>query len=132
MADDELIRFVTSNRHPPYGHRTGVFQIAYKLSRQNDLVEPDCSELQSILAWFSTHLSKPERFSRSRYPRAKNTAISWIRSSAIEHTLKLRQLVKLVESAGIEIEELRTTRPGYLVYEDRHQVVALPFTDTPR
>jgi hypothetical protein len=40
--------------------------------------------------------------------------------------------VKLVESAGIEIEELRTTRPGYLVYEDRHQVVALPFTDTPR
>jgi hypothetical protein len=132
MADDELIRFVTSNRHPPYGHRTGVFQVAYELGRQNGLVEPGCSELRSILDWFSAHLAKPERFTRSRYPRAKNTAISWIRSSAIEHTRKLRQLVKLVESAGIEVEELRTTRPGYLVYEDRHQVVALPFTDTPR
>ncbi len=27
---------------------------------------------------------------------------------------------------------IRFVRPGYILYEDDHQVVALPFTDTPR
>ncbi|MER8880819.1 hypothetical protein [Mesorhizobium sp. M0684] len=78
-------------------------------------------------------MAEPTRFSASRHPRAQETAISWVKASADEHVRRLRLLVALVEEAGrIRIDELRTKRPGYIVFEDDHQVVALPFADTPR
>jgi hypothetical protein len=55
-----------------------------------------------------------------------------MRVSAHEHLNHLRKLAALIESAGIGVDELRTDRPGYVVYADEHQVVALPFADTPR
>ena len=55
-----------------------------------------------------------------------------MRGSALEHIAHLRRLVTLVEAAGIEVDELRTNRPGYVVYQDDQQVVALPFADTPQ
>jgi hypothetical protein len=85
-----------------------------------------------LLDWFSEHLAEPARFAASRYPRATETAISWTRATAIEHVRRLRRLTALIETAGIAVHELRTRRPGYVVYEDAHQVVALPFADTPR
>lgn len=132
MFDSELIRFVTSNRHLPYGHRSGVFQAAYALWRQNVLTGPDQDELRAILDWFNEHLAKPGRLTPSRHPRAQNTAVSWVRASAHEHMTRLRRLVMLLELGGVRVDELRTRRPGYVVYEDDRQVVALPFADTPR
>ncbi|MDP3854060.1 hypothetical protein [Phenylobacterium sp.] len=40
-------------------------------------------------------------------------------------------LQALLEQHGIWGEVLRTARPGYVVYEDDHQVLAYPFADTP-
>jgi hypothetical protein len=55
-----------------------------------------------------------------------------MRASAHEHLAQLRRLATLVEVNGAVVHELRTDRPGYVVYEDAHHVVALPFADTPR
>ncbi len=131
MQRGDLIRFVTHKRHPPYGHRSGVFAVAYDLWREQALTKPDHDELRILLDWFENHLTKPQRFSVSRHPRADNTAISWLRSSAHEHMKHLRR-VELVGIAGVAVEELRTARPGDVVYKDDRQVVALPFSDTPR
>jgi hypothetical protein len=129
----DLIRFVTRDRHPPYGHRTGVFPAAYALWRSHTLVAPDQQhELRALLDWFEENLATPTRFTRSRYPRATETAVSWVRASAREHVARLRRLVELLDDASIAVNELRIKRPGYVVYEDDHQVVALPFADTPR
>src|SRR5882762_10628524 len=118
MLDTSLIRFVTGDRHPPYGHRTGVFKAAYGLWRRNVLARPEQDELRALLDWFNDHLATPARLTRSQYPRAKNTAISWVRASALAHVARLRRLVALVEAGGIEVHELQTKRPGYVVYED--------------
>jgi hypothetical protein len=126
------MRFVTRDRHPPYGHRSGVFATAYDIWRDGHLNEGERDELRSLLDWFEAHLAVPSRLALSRHPRAKETAISWVRASAEEHVRKLRRLVSLVSATGIAVDELRTMRPGYVVYEDAHQVVALPFADTPR
>lgn len=128
----DLIRFVTDARHAPYGHRSGILQAAYGLLADGGPADPQQAELRSLVDWFERHLAKPSRFTVSRYPRAQETAISWIRGSAREHVVRLRRLVALVEAAGIAVTELRTRRPGYVVYEDDHQVVALPFADTAR
>jgi hypothetical protein len=131
MNDGDLIRFVTHARHPPYGHRTGVVQAAYVLWHANSLAAREHAELRAILDWLKEHLALPERLSVSRHPRAESTALSWIRTSAQEHIVRLRRLSALAEAGGNVIDELRTRRPGYVVYEDAHQVVALPFADTP-
>jgi hypothetical protein len=39
----------------------------------------------------------------------------------------MRELVALLEHKAIALEELRTERPGYVVYEDEFQVAAMPF-----
>ena len=132
MLDGQLIRFVTARRHPPYGHRTGLFQIAYAMRREEVLDGTVQEELRALLRWFEENLARPERFTRSRYPRAQNTAVCWIRAGAHEHLRRLRQLAALLEAIDIPIAELRTGRPGYVVYRDAAQVVALPFADTPR
>lgn len=69
-------------------------------------------------------------------PEMESTTLSrappWSTSSAQEHLIHLRRLAALTEVGGTVVDESRTTRPGYVVYEDAHQVVALPFADTPR
>lgn len=131
MSRDLLFRFVTTGRHPPYGHRTGVFQIAYDLRRNNVFPGSEHVQLDQLLRWFGDNLAEPTRLTVSRNPGADSTAISWIRASAHDHVKRLRSLAALVEFSGIPVVELKTRRPGYIVFEDEHQVVALPFADTP-
>jgi glycine cleavage system regulatory protein len=87
--------------------------------------------LEELLKWFEKNLTIPDRFAASKHPHARGTAISWIRASARDHLVRLRKMTRLLSSVGIPLEELRTQRPGYVIYEDDHQVVALPFADTP-
>ena len=131
MDRDDLIRFVTNEKHAPYGHRTGVLRGAFALWEERLLGDTDYEELDHLLDWFNKHLPKPSRLSVSKHPRAKGSAISWLRSSAHEYVSRMRRVAQLVQAAGIAVEEIRTDRPGYIVYEDEHQVIALPFADTP-
>jgi hypothetical protein len=65
-------------------------------------------------------------------PTATDFLKAWICASAHDWLTRLRELVVILEEAGIAVDELRTTRPGYILYADAHQVVALPVADTPR
>jgi hypothetical protein len=109
-----------------------LFQVTYAMSRDEVIGGAAQEELRMLLRCLGDNLARPERFTRSRYPRAQNTAVRWIRAGAQEHVKRLRHLAALLETAGIAVEELRTVRPGYVVYRDAAQVVALPFADTPR
>ncbi len=126
-----FIRFVTAERHPPYGHRTGVFQAAYRLARCDQTAPDVRRQLEDTLSWFRTNLPVPDRFTASRDPAAVESCVSWLRADAVDHLHRLREVVTLLDREGIATEELRTARPGYVVYEDNVQVVALPFKDTP-
>ena len=42
----------------------------------------------------------------------------------------MREYQALLESYGFAVQMLREKRPGYVVYEDQHQVVAYPFSET--
>jgi hypothetical protein len=49
--------------------------------------------------------------------------------SAVEHVSRMRQLASPLHHKGITVEELRTTKPGYVVYEDDFQIAAMPFNN---
>jgi hypothetical protein len=41
----------------------------------------------------------------------------------------MRELAALLETSGVHTRMITTRRPGYIVYEDSHQVAAVPFRD---
>ena len=90
----------------------------------------DEKQLNQILHWFEDNLAEPERLALSSKPRRKAQAISWFRDGAKEHIVRMRELRTLLDSYGITVDMLRERRPGYVVYEDEHQVVAYPFSET--
>lgn len=58
-------------------------------------------------------------------------ALSWFRDSAAEHIHQMRRMAAMLAEHDVEVHTLRTQRPGYIVYEGKHQVAAEPFSDTP-
>jgi hypothetical protein len=67
-----------------------------------------------------------------RYPpyyRKRQNGISWFKATAEEHISKIRELIALLENHGVRVEMIKTTRPGYVIYEDNFQIVAVPFAD---
>jgi hypothetical protein len=125
------IRFITGEIHDESQWETGVFQAAYRLWRSGNLPEYEGARLREILDWFNMNLEKPNRFTTSKPPfyRKQNRAISWFKDTATEHIANLREIMTILDNHGIHTEMIQTDRPGYVVYEDEHQVVAEPFSD---
>jgi hypothetical protein len=126
-----LIRFVIGHLDPDFGRRQGLFQAGDDLLRSERMSREDAEHLQQLYDWFKANLAVPNRFSLSPRPHAKAQALSWFRDSAAEHIRSMRAYQRILETYGLSVETLRTSRPGYVVYEDEDQVVAYPFAETP-
>jgi hypothetical protein len=125
-----FIRFVTGQIDGSSGKRRGVFQAAYALRNSGNLPEYEEDRLADTLRWFDAHLRKPSRLSRSRRPHRDAKAICWFKTGAAEHLARVREMRNLLDSHGIAVEMITSRRPGYIVYEDAHQVAAHPFDET--
>lgn len=126
------LRFVCARVDEDSHCRVGVFQAAYELLTSDAVIEStDREAMRAVLDWFKEHLEAPDRFSRSRKSSAAPKAISWYRQSAHDHVQRMHQLCILLDKYGIATHIIRCDRPGIIVYEDDHQIAAVPFRDTP-
>ncbi len=130
MASGKYVRFVTTQVDPNSGRRQGLFQAAGALSAENRLSGEDLSELQALRAWFNANLNAPDRFSRSRRSGAASKAISWFKSTATGHVGRMYAMCRVLNRYGIVTAVVVSGRPGYVVFEDEHQVSAEPFAET--
>ena len=121
------VRFVIARRHPATGVQTGIFWAVDALPRVGRLADWDERRLAELREWFRAHLPYPTRVARSRRPNGHAAAVSWFKASAREHIAQARELAAIFEANDVRTEELRTRRPGYIVYEDPVQVLAEPF-----
>jgi hypothetical protein len=121
------VRFVVTIRDARSGHQQGIFTALYALEREGQLAASELDWFHSIEEWFNEHLTRPERLTWSSRPNAPQRAITWLKMSASEHVSRMRELVALLEHKDVPVEELRTEKPGYVVYEVQHQVAAVPF-----
>lgn len=128
------VRFITSNVDRDSSQHAGVFHAAYRLSDEGRLPNYEHTTLRELLDWFKANLIIPDKFTSAKPPyyRKQNKAISWFKESATEHIAKIRQIVTILEDHDIRTEMIRTDRPGYIVYEDAHQIVAEAFSDSIR
>jgi hypothetical protein len=124
------IRFVIHQNDPRSGRRQGLFQALDDLVHRQKLELHETELWQEVYNWFKSNLEKPRSFARATKPHAKKVALSWFKVSALDHIAKMRILSHILESHGVAVAVLQTSRPGYVVYEDQYQVAAEPFRET--
>lgn len=127
-----FIRFVTDRLDEDTGAPSGVFAVAYQLLRSDEVDDYYRTEIRTSLDWFESHLPIPARFRRSRRPNRQDRGICWFKTEASECMGNVRYLVQLVQEQDIAVREVMTDTPGYRIYEDDCQIVAEPFSSTPR
>jgi hypothetical protein len=118
------LRLVTTQEDADSRQGAGVFQIAYDLYERGDLGHDEIVALKAVLLWFEKHLPTPDR------AKLDARAIFWFKAQAVEAARRVWDLAEVVKRHGVEAEVVKTSRPGYIVYEDDLQVAAIPFRDT--
>ena len=104
--------------HP--GQSVGVFQGAYAALDDGNLPGPVCSSLRNTLNWFERNL---------RAPAVPQTAIFWFKGDGNECTRRVWDLAGFLRANNVPVRILKTREPGYIEYEDRFQIAAVPFRD---
>ena len=127
---DTYVRFVTLTIDEASGRRRGVFQAMFDLIDERELSDHEMDEVQALRKWFNKHLAKPDRFARSPKRHAAPKAISWYKTSAMEYISRMHAICRILNEHGIVTEMITSTRPGYVVFEDKHQIAAVPFSET--
>ena len=117
------LRFAGFDRDERTLCSVGMFQIAYGLL-QSELDSYVREEVRCCIRWLEENLVPPSRLYR---PGRRRYAISWFQPSARPEIAMARRLVTTIEEAGVPMRSLRTATPGYVVYRDLKQVVAVPF-----
>ena len=127
-----FVRFVTAEVHHESHEELGVFQAAFRLRNNNMLSEEEGAIFQEIRDWFNENLDEPTRFTSAKPPfyRKRQNGISWLKDSARKHIGKIREIVALLERHDVPVRMIKSARPGYIVYEDEFQIVAVPFADS--
>lgn len=124
-----LVRFAVAARDETSDQQQGLFTALYRLHDAGELLPHESEWFAGIEQWFNANLKRPKRLAWSSRPNAPKRAITWLKLSATEHIAHMRQLVALLEHKNIAVEEFRTDKPGYIVYEDAHQIAAIPFSN---
>lgn len=128
-----FLRFVVLEIHEESTVEAGLFHVAYRLSRADDISDTDRKLIKEHLTWFEENLKKPARLNRSSskgYYRRATKGISWLRDTARDHVSRMHALKRIAEANGYAVSLVTEERVGYVVYEDEFQVVAEPFADT--
>ena len=127
-----FLRFVTHEVHEESHEELGVFQAAFRLRNNGALSKQEEAAFEEIREWFSRNLKRPARFTSAKPPfyRKRQNGISWFKDSAQEHINKIREMAALLERHDVAVQMIKSTRPGYIVYEDDFQIVAAPFADS--
>ena len=129
-----FLRFVRSRIIEGMQAREGFFGAAYELRGQTDVDQHTLDRLEDSLAWFRQNLAIPPRFNLSRskgfYRKQTTQGLSWFKPTASEHLARAYDLTALLAQHGHHVEVMKSSRLGYVVYEDEYQIVAEPFSDT--
>ena len=124
------LRFVTTQIDSDSHHPVGVIQAAYDLLNDIQTSHEDKKQLLLLYNWFCENLDVPDRFSKSRKPTAQYKGISWFKDTPDDCIFRAYQVCEILNRNHIVTEKLITSSPGYILYEDDHQVCAMPFKDS--
>ncbi|MFJ7996943.1 hypothetical protein ACIQ7D_07250 [Streptomyces sp. NPDC096310] len=124
----QFIRFQSTTRSPR-GHFPGVFALANGLARSGALTEEQWRFWRAGNDWYDANYPDPSTVAPLVYDTELHPgAVAWFKTSpeAAELIARLDGYLQLLTAHGIAWQELRSTDPGRVVYEDAYQVVVVP------
>ncbi len=78
-------------------------------------------------AWYNANLVDPGRADPSVYDRTRHPdAMAWFKSSATHLIAPVADYLAILDAHRVGWIRLRTDAPGEIIYDDPHQVVAIP------
>lgn len=120
------IRFVCYQLVESQRQRLGLFQ-ALDEARGCDFAPSWALEqIEEIYGWFKKNLAAPALFSRGGWKGWGQPGLSWFKPVAVEHIRQMHQLKLALEACGVHVDVLTTRDPGYIIWQDQHQLVAEP------
>ena len=122
-----FIRFVCFQQVGGQRSRMGLFQ-ARDVAIGCDFA-PDWAMalVRETFEWFGDNLARPTHYDQPGPRRGGGQdALCWYKAEATEHIARMFDMKAALEACGIHVDVLRTRDPGRVVYEDAHQVAALP------
>jgi len=112
------VRFETALRCADTGRRLGIFRSA---GRVEDWCSPEIrNQIGEVCQWFNDNLTRPA--SDAVHWRAQ----FWFRDDARSVIARIWKLLDLLKGEGVRTELVHSLRPGRIVYQDRHQIAAVP------
>lgn len=122
-----FIRFVTPRVHRYSGRETGVFCAAYRLKYSGLLTEDEMDQLDELLAPYGDLQVPPVYRDESILEKRRDAAICWFKTRSRKMISHMYAVVGYLKYHGMPMALLRTDLPGRVLYEDEHQVAAIPF-----
>ncbi|NMR25349.1 hypothetical protein HH219_07360 [Pseudoalteromonas sp. NEC-BIFX-2020_015] len=121
------IRFVINEFCLESNQRLGLFHAVRYMKDDNKFLDYELEQVERTMDWFNNHLESPLDYLNTQKLRKSDVFISWFKISAKKHISKVREFIVLLESKGVVVEQIRTDRPGKIVYSDEYQVFAKPY-----
>ena len=113
------VRFVVHQRVERDSRRVGLFSAAYYLRYEEILFSHDHGAIDRLLTWFEAELTLPPR------DKIPIRAIFWYKNAG-PFSHKMWELAQVLDNYGFLAEQITARIVGRVVYEDEHQLAALP------
>ena len=107
-----FLRFAVGEIDADSQEQLGIFQAAYGLGSGTG------RRFDSALEWFCEHLVAPGD--------VPARAIFWFKADADACVGHVWEMIRALKSSGLAVWMMRCRQPGRVVYEDAHQVAAIP------
>lgn len=123
----EYVRFQGTRRHAA-GHFPGIFALVNGLARDGRLTVSQEAFRRANNDWYDAAYPNPSDVDPSLYDRERNPgAAAWFKRTSRELIARTIGYREILTCHGVAWEELRTTTPGVILYEDAYQVLATPY-----
>lgn len=119
------VRFVCSHLVDGQRYRLGLFQVRDYVRTNEHSEGWALSLIEEASLWFEEKLERPTIFNYGQKKDAQQP-ICWFKPEAQEHIQRMHDLKIAFEACGIHVEVLRTRDVGKILYEDEHQIAAIP------
>ena len=114
------VRFQTPLRCGETGRPLGIFHAAGRVEDLSDLPDVTRHWLRGALRWFNENLTLPRRNDGER------RSIFWFRADSQPVIARVWELIAILQDEGISVYMQRTSKPGRIIYQDDHQIAAIP------
>lgn len=114
------LRFVVGIDNESAHRQDGLFTEINRLKNDDLLMDYQNKLVEDTFKCFNDNLPVPP------YKRKKMSkeAVAWFKDSTTEYIDRMLDLVAILRENNIHVRILKTEKPGMIIYEDEHQVVA--------